>query len=266
MFSVLSNWFNNSTVQSMLIGPLMGVFFAALFSGFDRSPSRNAPITVRETVREYTVIYLGEEPRRTVNGDPLSIGIAATMCLMFLAWEYVLYSETILSYLLMLILTTISFSLTTILVSVFKGHFNNDSWWFYTIFPLSQLLFCVYLLSLAWTAIDPKLIELARKSTPIHFYTRLTEQGSYFVVTQLLGVTLLFIVVLFSALDELYYLALMSQRGQGIFTRLWVLIVRLTWRISGTRTLTSIAGSIFLPIISFLLLAGYITSWIIKYL
>jgi hypothetical protein len=174
----------------------MGVIFAGIFSGFDRSPTRNSPVTVKETVREYRerIIYLEKEPKKAVNDDPLAIAIAATMCLMFLAWGYVLYSETILSYLLILLLTTISFSATTILVSIFKGHFNSESWWSYTVFPFLLLLFCVYLLSLAWTSIDPKVIEIAQKTTAINFYTeKLTEHGLYLVVTQLLGVTVLFI-------------------------------------------------------------------------
>jgi hypothetical protein len=225
-------------------------------------PEKNSPVTVKETVREYRerIIYLEREPKKAANDDPLAIAIAALMCLMFLAWGYVSYSETILSYLLIFLLTTISFSATTIVVSTFKGHFNSESWWFYTIFPFLQLLFCIYLLSLAWNSMDPKVIEIAKKTSAIAFYTEnLSEEGLYFVVTQLLGVTALFIVVLLTALVETYYLALMNQRGKGAFTRLWEIIVQLTWRFSGRGTLT---GSIFLSITSFLLLGGYVTNWI----
>jgi phosphate/sulfate permease len=116
MLSVFSNWFNNPLIQSLLLSPLMGVIFAAIFSGFDRPPAENSPVTVRETVREYRerIIYREKEHKKAVNDDPLAISIAATMCLMFLAWGYVRYSETILSYLLIFLLTTISFSITTI--------------------------------------------------------------------------------------------------------------------------------------------------------
>ena len=262
MFTVFSNWFKDPSIQSLLLSPLMGVVFATIFSGFNRSPERNAPITVKETVREYRerVIYIEKEPKKTVNDDPLSIAIGISMCLLFLAWKYVSYSETILSYLLILVFTAISFSITTIVISIFKGHFNSKSWWFYTIFPLFLLIFCVYLLSLAWTAIDPKVIELAQENTVIDFYTqKLTEYGAYFVVTQLLGVTILFALVLLSTLIELHYLALMNQRGQGIFNRLWVLIVQLTWRFSGRGTLV---GSIVFSITSFLLLDGYVANWV----
>jgi hypothetical protein len=262
MFTIFSNWFKDPLIQSLLLSPLMGVVFAAIFSGFDRSPEKNAPITVKETVREYRerIIYIEKEPKKTVNDDPLTIAIGISMCLLFLAWKYVFYSETILSYLLILVFTTISFSITTILISIFKGHFNSESWWFYTIFPLSLLIFCVYLLSLAWTAIDPKVIELAQKTTVVDFYTqKLTEYGLYLVVTQLLGVTILFALVLLSTLIELHYLALMNQRGQGIFNRLWVLIVQLTWRFSGRGTLV---GSILFSITSFLLLGGYVADWV----
>ena len=262
MFTTFSNWFKDPLIQSLLLSPLMGVFFAAIFSGFERSPERNSPITVKEIVRIYRerIIHIERAARGTVNNDPLAIGMGIIMCLMFLAWKYVSYSETILSYLLILVFTTISFSVTTILISILKGHFNSASWWFYTIFPLILLMFCVYLLSLAWTAIDPKVIEAAQKATAIDFYIQeLTEYGLYLVVTQLLGVLILFFLILLSTLIELHYLSLMNQRAQGIFNRLWVLIVQFTWRFSGKDTLV---GSILLSLTAFLLLSGYVTDWV----
>jgi hypothetical protein len=263
MFSTLSNWINNPLIQSLLLSPLMGVFFAAVFSGFDRSLGKNAPITVKETVREYRkIIYIEKEPKKAIKNDPLTIVIGIMMCIVFLTWKYVANSEAILSYLLIFVFTMISFSITTILISLVKGHFNSKDWWFYTVFPLLLLIFCVYLLSLAWTSIDPKIIEIARKNTAIDFYIqKLTSHGQLLVITQLIGVTLLFIIAIVSSLIELYYLALMNQRGQGFFRRLWILILQLTSKFSGRDTLI---GSTLLSIGSFLLLKGYVTNWLAR--
>jgi hypothetical protein len=262
MFSTFSNWINNSLTQSLLLSPLMGVFFAAIFSGFDRSLDKNAPITVKQTVREYQrIIYIEKEQKKSAKNDPL-IFIGIMISVVFLAWKYVTYSETILTYLLMFILIMISFSITTILISLVKGHFNSKDWWFYTIFPLFFLIFCIYLLSIAWDAIDPKVIEIAQKNTAVDFYIqKLTSHGQLLIITQLIGVTLLFTIIIVSSLIELYYLALMNQRGQGFFQRLWILILQLTSKFSGRDTLI---GSTLLSIGSFLLLKGYVTNWLAK--
>jgi hypothetical protein len=121
------------------------------------------------------------------------------------------------------------------------------------------LLSCLYLLQVAKNAVFPEIVNLAQNSTFLDFYTQaLSPQGLYFVVTQLLGVTTLFILILLSTLVELHYLALMNQRGGGIFNRLWVEIARFTWGFSGKGTLV-----IFLLfyLISYLLLKGYVADW-----
>lgn len=143
---IFSNWFNNALVQSMLISPLMGIFFAALFSGLDRSPSENAPVTVIETINVYKeqIIYNVGETRRSTSDDPITIAIAATLGLMFLAWNYVVYSGLIINYLLLFIFTALSFSGTTIVISIFKGHSNNESWWF----CIAKTIFFIMLLSI----------------------------------------------------------------------------------------------------------------------
>ena len=145
---IFSNWFNNALVQSMLISPLMGIFFAALFSGLDRSPSENAPVTVIETINVYKeqIIYNVGETRRSTSDDPITLAIAATLGLMFLAWNYVVYSGLIINYLLIFIFTIISFSGTTIVISIFKGHFKNKSWWLYIATPFFYYAF-VYIYS-----------------------------------------------------------------------------------------------------------------------
>jgi hypothetical protein len=145
---IFSNWFNNALVQSMLISPLMGIFFAALLSGLDRSPSENAPVTVIETINVYKeqISCNVGETRRSTSDDPIIIAIAATLGLMFLAWNYVVYSGLIINYLLLFIFTALSFSGTTIVISIFKGHFNNKSWWRYIATPFFYYAF-VYIYS-----------------------------------------------------------------------------------------------------------------------
>ena len=261
MLNTFSNWINNPLIQSLLLSPLIGVVFGAVFSGFNRSPVKNAPITIKETAREYIkIICVEKEQKKALKNDPLTIFTGIMTCVVFLSWKYVAHSETILAYLLIFILTMISFCITTILISLLKGHFNSKDWWFYTVFPFLLLIFCVYLLSLAWNAIDPKIIEIAQKNTAIDFYIqKLTSHGQLHVITQLIGVTLLFIIAILSSLIELYYLALMNQRGQGFFTRFWMLILQLTSKFSGRDTLI---GSALLSIGSFLLLKGYVTNWL----
>ena len=50
---VVSEFINNPLMQSLLLGPMMGVVFAALFSGLTKSPGLQAPATVIQTRKVY---------------------------------------------------------------------------------------------------------------------------------------------------------------------------------------------------------------------
>ena len=147
MLEVFRNWIDSPLVQSLLLSPLMGVIFGALFSGLNNSPSRNDPMTVKETVRIYKerIIYR-EKERKADTSDPVSIAIAFALIVMFLTWNYVLHSETILSGLFILLLTIVCFFLTISVLSLIKGQFTDRSWWNSTVFPMLLLCSCFYLL------------------------------------------------------------------------------------------------------------------------
>ena len=85
MLEVFRNWIDSPLVQSLLLSPLMGVIFGALFSGLNNSPSRNDPMTVKETVRIYKKRIIYREKERNANtSNPVSIAIAFALIVIFL--------------------------------------------------------------------------------------------------------------------------------------------------------------------------------------
>jgi hypothetical protein len=258
LLNTFMDWFKDNLVQSMLISPIMGVFFSILLTGMNNSPSGRSQITVIETKRVYIQnIYQNQESRKTKNDGGILIAVAF---IMFLVWGYTVHFEVILNWIQTFILTAICFSFTTILISIFKGHFNSKSWWSCIVIPFLLQLFCLYLVSIAKTAIESNIVQLAKKATPdiygiFNFYfTSLTPHGWIFLLTQLIGVILLCILFLFSTLMTLHYLALMNQRGGSSF---WIRLTSLTWKFSSPNLLITF----IFALISFLLLKGYIANW-----
>ena len=263
MIGIVMKWFEDSLVQSLILSPLMGVILGALFSGFNQSPSVFNTITVKETRVEYRerIIYRDRGHNSSNSHDFFSIVICLAGAIAWLSWQYIYHSEMILWLLFNFLSATVCFSSTVLLVSFLKGYFTDESWWLSVLIPLLTLFSGFYLLFLAVTAIDSELIEVAKSgSVTDFFFSNLTNYGLHYVTSQLLGVICLVILILLNTLAELHYLALMNQRGDGIFGKFWESIARFTWKFFG-RMIPFI--SIFLWTCSFILIEGHAAKWMI---
>lgn len=242
--------FNNSSMQSLILGPLMGVVFAAIFAGLTKSPAAEAPSTIVQTKRVYITRVV--ERRSSSNGTDDGIGllIGGGIALLLVLWNYAIYYEAIHYYLAVAILTISSFSLTTIFISFLKGHYTSSEWWVYTIGPMLALIACAFLLNLARESFEPAIREGALKHSLWTFYHDwLSDDGRYFMFTHVGGVVLLTFVILLVGLSLIYYLSLMNQRTNGFSRGLWFFLARTTSFFSGRFWLFLIA---ILLIISYL--------------
>jgi hypothetical protein len=246
---VVSEFINNPLIQSLLLGPLMGVFFAALFSGLTKSPEPQAPATVVQTRTIYITKVI--EKRRTPNesDDSIWLIIVGIIALLFVIWKYAIYFDTIQYYLGSLILTVLSFSATTILISLVKGHYTSSDWWIYTAGPLLSLCVSIYLLNLAKISFDPSLQQGALNNSFWTFYKDgLNGYGRNFMFTHVAGVVILASAVLLTAFSLIHYLSLMNQRSSGIMQGLWFFLTKAT---------SFFSGKIWVVFIMLLLIAAY---------
>lgn len=253
------DWIDNSLTQSLILSPVMGVLFGALFSGLTKSPELNSPRTIiktREVYRE-RVIYRNSRNRGSSKGNEGIVGLAA-FGLMMAIWQYAIWAIEVQHYIEYSILSVLSFSITTALISIYKGHFTSQEWWFYVIFPMVFLCFAMHLLSEASSRFDPSLTTLAKDTNWIQFYIQsLTGYGRSFMISHVIGIVTLAGLIL-TTIILIHYLSLMNQRTASSVQVFWTFLVGITGIFSGRK---GIVVSSVLAIISFLLINEHIARW-----
>lgn len=227
----------NATMQAWIWGPLMGVVFGVLFAGVTNSPTVNAPVTVTQTTNTYITKVVVNQQRSSSGDDgggAMAVLIVAGFGLVFLVWKYAIHIDLVHHCLWALLSTLLSFSLTTALVSLVKGQFTSSSWGVYIAAPVVILAVCGRLLSLAKVSFDPELTQLASQHTFLDFYVhRLSTYGQSLMIFQVLGVALIFLVMVFTGVALLHYLALMNQRSYGPLQGFWMFLTGATMFFSG---------------------------------
>jgi len=247
---VVLEFVHNPLAQSLLLGPLMGVIFAALFSGLTKSPGTQAPATVTQTRTIYVTKVV--ERSRSSNGsdDGMALLITGGFALVFIIWKYAIYFDVVQYYLATAILSVLSFSVTTIIISLAKGHYTSDDWWLYTAGPMILLCVSAYLLNLVKINFDPSIQQGAINNSFWSFYTDwLSEYGRNFMFAHVSGVALLALAIIFTAFSSIHYLALMNQRSPGAMQGFWFFL---------TRSTSFLSGKVWFVFVAFLLGGAYL--------
>lgn len=239
---ILADLFRDSVMQSMILGPIMGVVFAALFAGFTAPPTKQAPITVVQTKHVYVTRVIERRGGRSDSEEGGGILFAVGIAMLFVLWKYAILVNEIHYYIGVVLLTAMSFGAASVLVAYLKGQFTSEEWWVYLVSPLILLSGCVYLLDLAHSTFDPRITEVALQNNLWQFYTKaLSEYGRNFMLAHVFGVIVLCLVIVFSFMALLHYLALMNQRSGGAMASVWFVFARLTMFFSG-RTWLIVSG------------------------
>ena len=260
---LISEIFNNPIMQSMILGPIMGVVFAALFAGLTQSPTSQAPMSVLQTQEVYITRVVEHRGQRSDSEAGWVILIAAGIALLFVLWKYAIYVNEIHQIIGFCLLTVLSFSATAIFLSYLKGQFTSEEWGVYLVSPLLLLVGCWYLLDRAHSTFDPEITKLALQNNLWNFYAKsLTDFGRNFMFAHVVGVIILCLVILFSFMALLHYLSLMNQRSAGAMSGLWFFITRATMFFSGKSWLVASTLLIILAYIGIEPKAG--ASWLTK--
>ncbi|MCS0029041.1 hypothetical protein NB572_16165 [Vibrio alginolyticus] len=228
----LTELLNDSIMQSMLLGPLMGVIFATIFSGLSSAPAGSNATTVIITKEKYRERIIdnrrGSSSHRSEDDAKGLLGFSI-FALCFSIWKYATIYDQVLTWLAIAIFTVFAFSFTTIAISVAKGQYTSNDWWFYTLAPLVYLSACLFLVDLAYHAFDPKVQQIALETNVIQFYmNKLTDFGRKFMMLQLLGLFCLVLTLILSALIQIHYLSLLNIRGYDKGDFFWQWLAKLT--------------------------------------
>lgn len=231
---ILVGLFRDSVMQSMIFGPIMGVVFAAIFAGLTARPTTQVPITVVQTRQVYVTRVIEYRGRRNDSEEGGGILFAVGVAMLFVLWKYAIFVNEIHYYIGVVLITALSFGAVAVFVAYLKGQFTSDEWWVYLVSPLILLSGCVYLLELAHSTFDPQIKEVALQNNQWSFYTTaLTDYGRNFMLAHVFGVICLCLVIVFSFIALLHYLALMNQRSVGTIASVWFVMARLTMFFSG---------------------------------
>lgn len=260
----LSDWFNNTLVQSDIISPLIGAVLGVVFAGFSSAPQGQgrAP-SVHTTTIIYKTIYIHHGNK--TSGGPDDIWpylIACGMVLVLTIWGYSCYSAVILGLWSKLLFTCLSFALAIAVISLLKGQFSSWDWAGYVGIPLAALALCLYFISLAQQYLIPGASEAARSYGIRHawdYYNVLSHDQANWIVFQLVGVMAGVLCTLASAIRAIHYLALMNQRAENFLDPFWRLLVRMTLPASKT---SSMIGLLILMAFSWFSLSGYLFHFV----
>ncbi|MET1253820.1 hypothetical protein [Aliikangiella maris] len=257
---MFEQWLNSNFTHSLLLSPLMGIVFGALFAGLTKSADNQTPRTIIKTREVYKerVIYRNGN-RSKSNNDDGGIVIAAGVGLLFIIWQYAVWAVEVHQYLSFTLFGVLSFCLTTTVISLFKGQFTSNEWWVYILFPLAFLSLSVYLLGEVKSRFDPELTPLAKEAGVYKFYFKsLSDYGRTFMITHVLGVACLTVLILTTTFVGVHYLSLMNQRTGGVMQGFWSFMVRATEVVSGRK---GTVLSTFFGVLSFLLINEHIARW-----
>lgn len=257
---MFEQWLNNNFTHSLLLSPLMGVFFGVLFAGLTKSVDCQTPKTIIKTREVYKerIIY-SDRSRSNSNNDDGGILVFAGVALLFIIWQYTVWATEVHRYLSFTLFGVLSFCITTALTSLYKGHFTSQEWWVYILFPLTFLTLSVYLLGEVKNRFDPELTPLAKEAGFYKFYFKsLSEYGRKFMITHVLGIACLSVLILITTFIGIHYLSLMNQRSLGIMQGFWSFMVRITETFSGRK---GVVLSSFFGALSFLLINEHIARW-----
>lgn len=231
---ILAELFQDSIMQSMIFGPIMGVLFAALFAGLTERPAAQVPVTVVQTKHVYVTRVIQRCGGRSNSEEGGGIFVAVGIAMLFVLWKYAIYVNEIHHYIGMVLLTALSFGAVAVIVSFLKGQLTSEEWWIYLVSPLVFLSGCVYLLDLAHSTFDPQITEIALQNNLWQFYTKaLSDYGRNFMLVHVSGIVVLCLVISFSFLALLHYLSLMNQRSAGAMANVWFVLARVTMFFSG---------------------------------
>lgn len=222
----------DSVMQSLILSPLMGVIFAALFSGFTPKPMDGQVTTVIRTKKVYRERII--EKRQSGNDDGLGFFMFLGLIMCFVLWKYAAYYDQVLFGAAVTTLTVMAFACTTIMVSFIKGQYTSIDWWAYTTFPVFVLAVCMFLIGLAKDSFNPELQDIALSTNLYEFYfKKLSDYGRNFMLTHVLGLIVMVVVLLITTWAQLHYLSLMNLRSGGVLQSFWLWLANLTSACSG---------------------------------
>ncbi|WP_336989200.1 hypothetical protein [Aeromonas hydrophila] len=259
MLETFEIWIRDSVNQSVLISPLMGVVFGALFTFVTRGKRQDGTDSVKETIiiiKEKIIIREKSEnnSKPVSNDDPWALVFVFIGAVVLATYLYAVFADKVIYYSSLLAFNFITFGLTSIVLSAFQSKITSSDWFLYTVLPVSILTGSLILLHYAQLGIFPGLKERAEIEGAVNLYFNvLEEKHKNWILTQLIGLVSAVLYLMLSCVLVLHNTSALQVRYGGFMQSFWAKVFLITHRFSGWGAVLFIVA---IGVVSYLALNG----------
>lgn len=259
MLETFEIWIRDSVNQSVLISPLMGVIFGAIFTFVTRGKRQDGGNSVRETIiiiKERIILReKAENNMRSVsNDDPWGLLFVFIGGVVLVTYVYAVFADKVIYYSSLLVFNFIAFGLTSLVLSVFQSKITSSDWFLYMVLPVSILVGSLVLLHYAQLGILPGLKEKAEIEGAVNLYFNVLEEDQKnWILSQLIGLALTVLYLMLSCVLVLHNISALQVRYDGFMQCFWAKVFFITHRFSGWGVILFIVA---IGVVSYIALNG----------
>lgn len=217
----ISSILTNTTLQAFLFSPLMGIIFAAIFSGSNRVQGQLVTVHQKRTtvVNNY---YVNKSKSKSTQDDRDTL-IFLGLGMLFLIWFYSLHAEIVHQILILCFSTAFYFTLTSVCIAYWKERIRGERWILVMMLPVLSLFFGLYLALEVNSNFPNYLSEVAKHYGFVQFYiTGLDTDERIFLIDHTVGILFLSLLAIQGIATSIHYAALMSSSPNGNTYREWI--------------------------------------------
>ncbi len=239
MLETFEIWIRDSVNQSVLISPLMGVIFGALFTFVTRGKRQEGTDSVKETIiviKERIIIRgkSGNNTKPVSNDDPWALLFVFIGAVVLATYLYAVFADQVIYYSSLLAFNFIAFGSTSIVLSALQSKITSSDWFLYTVLPVSVLMGSLVLLHYAQLGILPGLKERAEAEGAVNLYFNVLEDDhKNWIISQLIGLVSTVLYLLLSCVLVLHNTSALQVRYGGFMQSFWAKVFSITHRFSG---------------------------------
>jgi hypothetical protein len=266
MLDTIQKLIKDSVVQSLLLSPLAGVIFGALFTFFTRDNREPATKSVSDTIviiRERITIHERDSRSSSDASDDIWGYLFFGFFLIVLtSYLYALHAERIIYYLLSFAFFVFCFCITSVLVVMLQTHITRVDWIIYTVIPVIFIGITFFLLDSAYKNILPWAKKEAERLGVFDFYfNSLKKDGRTWIASQLIALLIITIYLILSTIFAIHNLSALQFSYSNYKQGFWMFLFEKTSRFSGYKTAGFI---IFFLLFSLWILHGGMYQWMMS--
>ncbi|HHF3072480.1 TPA: hypothetical protein ACPJ1I_004595 [Vibrio diabolicus] len=237
MIETFELWIRDSVNQSLLLSPLMGVVFGAIFTFLTRGNQQEGTHSVRETIvviKEKIIVRNNSSINSGTSSDPWTLLFVLFFAVIMATYFYAIYVNEVIYYSYLVAFNLLAFGAASIFVSALQDKISSSEWVLYTVLPVIFIAGSLVLFDYASEGIIAGLKQRAQQEGAMKLYFEVLEEThKNWILSQLLGLVFSILYLLLSCILLLHNMSALQIRYGGFMQKIWVKIFIYTHRFSG---------------------------------